>query len=349
MSRAIAAGLLLAGTALSGGASAISAQAPVARAGPGPLGVQRPGTLVLDARHLFGAGDGGPEATTGLGAAWGVGGYGTLGVRYVLDSAILTAGDEEFEAYGRLAPLSSDVGAPFDLIATLAYNSAPESVDGELAIGYPVFPRLTLFGAGRYLSNARGAEGDGGAFAGMLGARAELPAGLELAADAVFAEDTEDAAWRVGLDGVIPGTSVLAGVELADAASATLHGSSYSAGGVRAGVRVTVPIALGGSGGAGGAARLGVADLVAGDTLRVALGDAGFEPARATVPPGAFVLWENTGDDVHGATADDGGWAAPFLGPQESYGRVFTTPGEHRYTCPLHPEHSATVVVEPGG
>ena len=131
--------------------------------------------------------------------------------------------------------------------------------------------------------------------------------------------------------------------------STTLQGSALAED-VRAGLRLSLPLApsLWTRGSGTRPPRTGQADVVAVDTVRVTVGDAGFDPAAVTVAPGTIVLWVNEGEGVHSATAADGAWASPLLAPGESYGRVFTDPGEVVVRCQLHPDEEGSLVVTGG-
>ncbi len=76
-----------------------------------------------------------------------------------------------------------------------------------------------------------------------------------------------------------------------------------------------------------------------------------FDPARATVPAGATVLWRNESTAPHTVTADPTrartagnvhlpAGAEPFesesLAPGQTFARRLTVAGEYRYVCRIH-------------
>lgn len=315
-----------------------------------------PGAWVGDARTLYldvvyrDHGDGPADQTFLLG--YGAAGYAFLGVGYAPDSPVVAGEDAEWEVVGRFSPLSTAVGASFDFGLTAAWNGAAGSLDTELTLGLPLGP-ATVTGAARRLGDAFG-SGDS-RWALGAGGRLRLHPRAALAADVVRPTSKragERAAWGAALQLAIPSTPATLSLQAANTRSATLQGSSVGTGATRWGVEINLPLTPSryfGSGGIGaGGPRTGDVDLVAGDTVRISLGEAGFGEARTVVRPGTYVYWVNEGTGVHGSTSDGGLWDSRFLAPGETYGRVFTEVGEHVYRCPLHRTVEAVVVVVGG-
>ena len=88
-----------------------------------------------------------------------------------------------------------------------------------------------------------------------------------------------------------------------------------------------------------------------------------FEPARATVPAGATVLWRTDSAAPHTVTADPTrarttgnvqlpAGAEPFASdsvpPGQTFGRQLTVAGEYRYVCRIHEESGmvGAIIVE---
>ena len=84
-------------------------------------------------------------------------------------------------------------------------------------------------------------------------------------------------------------------------------------------------------------------------TIRVAITDYAFAPARVTVHPGDTVVWTNDDEVPHTVTALDGRFASGALAPGGRYRQHFTRVGAVRYHCAIHPEMQGTVVVAPPG
>jgi plastocyanin len=73
--------------------------------------------------------------------------------------------------------------------------------------------------------------------------------------------------------------------------------------------------------------------------------------STVTVRAGDTVTWENRGQVVHNAEAEDGSWRSGNLRPGQSYSRRFETPGEYPYVCTLHlaEDMVGKIVVLPAG
>lgn len=70
-----------------------------------------------------------------------------------------------------------------------------------------------------------------------------------------------------------------------------------------------------------------------------------FEPAAITVPDGTTVTWTNSDNFTHNVRLLDDGGEVLALPPGASVSFTFTSPGEHRYDCSLHPSDMTGVVV----
>jgi plastocyanin len=71
-----------------------------------------------------------------------------------------------------------------------------------------------------------------------------------------------------------------------------------------------------------------------------------FEPARLIVKAGTTVTWTNRDDIPHTVASKDRLFKSQALDTDETYSFTFSTPGEYRYFCSLHPHMTATIVVE---
>jgi plastocyanin len=71
-----------------------------------------------------------------------------------------------------------------------------------------------------------------------------------------------------------------------------------------------------------------------------------FNPAQLTVAVGDTIRWMNLDDGVsHTVTADDGTFAGSVTGSR-SFRFTATDPGVYDYSCTIHPEMRATLIVE---
>jgi plastocyanin len=286
--------------------------------------------------------------------AYGVGGYGLVGVHYTTNSTLVPGHPNEWEVLARYSPLSSAVGAVVDLGVTGAFNEAAESVDGELAVGVPFGP-VKAMGAARYFSDWHGSGDSRWAIGGGL--RIRLHDNVALSGDLVTltsSEEDEDYGWGAAIQLAIPYTPHSLSLQAANTNSATLQGSSIASGGTRYGFEFTIPITLARFFGSGGSApppdarTQGRAELVASDTVRVVVREFEFSDSEVTVRPGTYVVWVNEGEIAHSSTADDDLWDSRLLAPGESYGRVFSEVGSHPYHCAPHPFMTGVVTVAEG-
>jgi plastocyanin len=79
----------------------------------------------------------------------------------------------------------------------------------------------------------------------------------------------------------------------------------------------------------------------------------GYEPRKATVSPGATVIWDNKDNALHTATSGkspspDGKWDTSYVAANQQSKPITmpTEPGEYPYFCTLHPFLTGTVVVQ---
>ena len=77
--------------------------------------------------------------------------------------------------------------------------------------------------------------------------------------------------------------------------------------------------------------------------------DFSFDPVTLTVTAGATVTWANAGAAPHTVTANGALFDSGFLFAGDTYQRTFATVGTYAYFCSLHPEMTATIVVNDAG
>jgi plastocyanin len=70
-----------------------------------------------------------------------------------------------------------------------------------------------------------------------------------------------------------------------------------------------------------------------------------FEPAQLTVKVGTTVTWKNR-DDIPHTVVSAGKFRSKALDTDDSFSFTFTTSGEYKYFCSLHPHMTGTVKVE---
>lgn len=74
-----------------------------------------------------------------------------------------------------------------------------------------------------------------------------------------------------------------------------------------------------------------------------------YSPGTVTVTVGDTVTWTNRDGASHTATADDGSWDTGGIPSSASDTIRFTTAGEFRYRCTIHPDMTGRVIVQEAG
>jgi len=78
--------------------------------------------------------------------------------------------------------------------------------------------------------------------------------------------------------------------------------------------------------------------IVRAEDQAVAITDFAYAPNPLTIDAGSVVTWSNTSGQDHTVTSDSGtALASGTLGPGDSYGNLFDTPGTYSYHCEIHP------------
>lgn len=310
------------------------------------------GAPVFIFSHRFEVLSGGDELINipTLSLAVGLPAHLTVGANFTSNSEVnpaKVAGNElEYWLRGRLLERPG-LGAS----ATLAYNSASESVDGALSGRARVGP-ATVVGELRGFSDAFG-SGDG-ELGYTAGVSLHLTPYLALQGDlGSSTAPSSDAVWSAGVGVEIPGTPHSFSLHATNAGATTLEGLSQrkviGPKDVRYGFTFTVPL---GSRrqwkrvfqGAGGDVTTAV-PVPAGDTV-VQLRQVAFSPAVIRVRRGQTVVWVNRDPVLHTVTADDRSWTSELLAEGATWSRRFDQPGEYTYHCEPHPQMHGRVIVE---
>jgi plastocyanin len=357
------------------GASAPEAQAQsVLERSPNLSGgwVGVPGTVHFNFLHRFWLVEGGGDdklvnSPTMLLAA-PLPGNTLVGVQYASNSLVASGTFNEWEVFGRWAPLGGRE-SPVDLALTAGYNTAAESVDSEVALSVPAGP-LRLLGSARYFTDALALGEPGWALGG--GAVLRLRDGFALSADVTTLEidgmwPGEGLVWGAGLQLQIPATPHTFSVQASNTRTGTLQGSSGSAVARRTvwGFEFTIPVVLARHIPALRSSPPAPAALRTGDEVEVTMNDAlQFVPDTIWIREGQTVVWTNPTPVPHTVTADPDAVRDPdqVLLPQgaetfdsgnmftgDEFRHTFTVPGEYRYVCVPHDMVGmvGTVIVEP--
>ena len=70
-----------------------------------------------------------------------------------------------------------------------------------------------------------------------------------------------------------------------------------------------------------------------------------FQPAALTVKVGTTVTWKNH-DDIPHTIVSAGKFRSKTLDSDDNYSFTFTSAGEYKYFCSLHPHMTGTIKVE---
>jgi plastocyanin len=62
-----------------------------------------------------------------------------------------------------------------------------------------------------------------------------------------------------------------------------------------------------------------------------------FGPKEITIAPGTKIVWTNHDETPHTVTSDDKSFASKGLDTDDKFEHTFTSEGDFRYTCTLHP------------
>ncbi len=322
--------------------------------------VGSPGTVYFTFLHRFTAGDAPARKVANsptflLAAA--LPGETMVGARYATNSLVVAGFPNEWEFFGRAAPLREQAGAPLDLTLHGGYNEASRSWDGQITLARDVGP-LRLLAAGRGFSNFRRQDSR---FALAGGATLHLSRFIALAGDVASLVDRaagEKVAWGAGLQLAIPYTPHTLSLQVSNATTTTLEGASFGIpNGRRYGFEFTVPFTLsryfGGRSASGGEVAQAPAAGPEGDAAaEVTMSNKlRFSPGTVHIKVGQTVRWRNQSDVVHTVTFDpslaakkgdvrlpDG--AETFNSGDIKPGAVFThtfdVPGEYHYICVPH-------------
>jgi plastocyanin len=168
-----------------------------------------------------------------------------VGVNYATNSSLAARYPNEWEFFGRYAPLQQDDGAPFDLGGQLDYNLAVKGVDGELSIARRDGP-VRLIAVSRLIADTLGGDKKRFAFGG--GGTLRLGRFLALAGDAATLttrQPGEKIAWSAGVHVALPNTPHTLSLHVSNASTSTMQGLARGSDTRRYGFEFTIPIHMG--------------------------------------------------------------------------------------------------------
>ena len=287
-----------------------------------------------------------------------------VGVDYSSNSIVDGAKLNEYEFFARWTPVSASAGSPVDVAIMGAYNSAASSGDAEVTAAIPAGP-VKLMAVGRFLSDVYDDGLDESKWAVGGGATIRVSDNVALAGDVVALTDRVvgsggagagvpggelDVAWSAALQLGVPYTPHTFSIQVTNARTASLQGSSFGDGQIRYGFEFTIPFTLSRYfGGREGITQQGpsgdvVAEVSMSNQLR-------YELAVVTISAGQAVRWRNSSAVIHTVTVDPSramqaanvrlpSGVAAFdsgdIGPGGNFTWTFREPGEYRYVCIPH-------------
>ena len=277
-----------------------------------------------------------------------------VGFTYATNSALTPRYPNEWEFLARVAALRELEGAPLDLSAQVGYNLSAEGVDAELSVAKLLGP-VRLLAAGRSLTNPF-EEGREVAAAGGVALR--LSRFFALGADVASVLDRpddreEEAAWSAGVHIAIPNTPHTLSLHASNASTTTLQGMSRGGETTRYGFEFTIPITLGRYFGSrprpvtDTTQPAAAAPATPGErTVRAAMKNMAFLPARLEIVTGTTVAWKNDDPLDHTVTAEDRSFDSGIIRSGATWRWTFTRPGTYQLVCTPHPFMKTTVVVK---
>jgi plastocyanin len=286
--------------------------------------------------------------------AAGLPGRTLLGVHYATNSELSPRYPNEWEFFGRVAPLAQKRGAPVDASAQVGYNLAAKGLDGELAVSRWQGP-VRVLAALRVLRNV---GGDGADVALASGAVFRLNRYLALSGDVATLtkrDPGEKVAWAAGLNLAIPHTPHTLSLHATNVNNVTLQSASRGTDETRYGFEFTIPVTLSRYFGGGGtppapaaappAVQQPEAATAGRDTVSAGVEDFLFQPARLEIAAGTTVVWSNNGQVAHTVSAEDGSFESGPIEPGQRRGITFDRAGSFPFHCTPHPFMKGLIVV----
>jgi plastocyanin len=280
-----------------------------------------------------------------------------VGAHYATNSELSPRYPNEWELFGRIAPLTQETGSPVDVSAQLGYNLAAKGLDGEAALARREGP-LRVLGVFRVLADPGDAGGTDVALGSGVAYR--LTRSIGVSADVTTLTKRapgEKVAWGVGLNLAIPRTPHTLSLQATNVNNATLQSASRGTDRTRYGFEFTIPLTLSRYFGGGPpaqppgptptpAVRPGAEpDTTAREVTAARMVDFAFQPERLEVAAGTTVMWTNQGQVAHSVTADDGSFESGTIEPGARRAMTFSRTGTFSFHCTPHPFMRGVIVV----
>jgi plastocyanin len=274
----------------------------------------------------------------------------TIGAFYSTNSTLVARYPNEWEFFGRAAPVRQDNGAPLDFAVEAGYSLAAKGFVGELSLARRAGP-VRLLAHGRLLTDPGDNPMDVAAGGGAV---VRLGRWVALAGDVasvVTRAAGEKVAWSAGLQFGIPHTPHTLSLQASNAMGIGLESASRGTGQTLYGFEFTIPITLKRYfGGGRKPSEAAAATPVAGTDTALAvihIKNLAYSSSSLTVLVGTTVEWVNDDPVAHTVVGTSGAFDSGLFEPGASWRRVFTEPGTFDYTCQPHPFMKGTIVVVP--
>lgn len=271
-----------------------------------------------------------------------------LGVHYATNSELSPRYPNEWELFGRFAPLDQESGGPIDAALQAGYNLAAEGLDAEASVARRQ-GRIRALAALRVMAEPGDASGADVAVA--AGAVLHLTRWLGLSADVATLTDRgpgEKVAWGAGINLAIPHTPHTLSLHATNTNNATLQSASRGTGTTRYGFEFTIPVTLsryfGGGRKSAEAPRARPLE-VRGDSAAATIQDFTFQPGRLEIAAGTTIVWTNAGQIAHTVSAEDGSFDSGLIEPGQRGSLTFSRPGTYPFHCTPHPFMRGVIVV----
>ena len=176
--------------------------------------------------------------------ATGIASQALVGFNYATNSSLSPRFPNEWEFFGRYAPLQQDDGAPVDLGGQVDYNLAVSGVDGELSLARRDGP-VRLVAVARAIADTIGGNSRRFSFGG--GGTFKLGRFFALAGDVASLTNrgpSERVAWSAGVHLALPNTPHTLSIHVSNATTSTIQGLSRGSDTRRYGFEFTIPIHL---------------------------------------------------------------------------------------------------------
>ncbi|MDB4888381.1 MAG: blue (type 1) copper domain protein [Gemmatimonadetes bacterium] len=174
--------------------------------------------------------------------ATGIASKALIGVNYATNSPLAARYPNEWEFFGRYAPLQQEDGAPFDLGGQLDYNLSVKGVDGEVSLARREGP-LRVIGVVRSIADTL--DGNKRRFSFGGGGTLRFGRFIAVTGDATTLTDRrvdEKIAWSAGLHIALPNTPHTLSLHVSNASTSTLQGFARGGDRRRYGFEFTIPI-----------------------------------------------------------------------------------------------------------